>query len=274
MKILSFVTATVIVSFSALTAAAAADCKPAHQFPTVTSGTLTVAAYELPPFSSVKNGEFNGIDPDIVREIVGMECLKVEVISLDPAAAIQAVLSGKADLTVGNWYRTAARAKVLSLSAPLYLDQMGVISKEGATKVSQLSGKKVGNIQGYLWYNDIAKLFGDSAITYPNSVNMAQDLAAGRIDAGFESYVVGKEAQKNGAYGGMKVEIIEPDDSVAASKEPAQSNFPHTKDNPKLTDALKDDINALHANGKIGEILKKYGLDPSGANTGEPRVIQ
>ena len=34
------------------------------------------------------------------------------------------------------------------------------------------------------------------------------------------------------------------------------------------------DINKLHESGKIAEILKKYGLDPSAAETGAPRLIQ
>ncbi|RRH87138.1 hypothetical protein EH240_36430 [Mesorhizobium tamadayense] len=55
---------------------------------------------------------------------------------------------------------------------------------------------------------------------------MAQDLAAGRIDVAFESYVVGLEAQKSGAYPGMKVKIIEPDKRIAASVEPGQAKLP------------------------------------------------
>jgi polar amino acid transport system substrate-binding protein len=254
--------------------ATAQECKPAHQVSTVSPGILTVAAYELLPFISVKDGGFGGIDSEIVRQIVAMECLKVEVLSLDPAAVIQAVLSGKADIAVGNWYRTAARSKVLNLSAPLYLDQMGVISKEGLSKVSEIQGKKVGNIQGYLWYGETQKLFGENAISYPNTVNMAQDLAAGRIDVGFESYTVALEAQKNGAYPGMKIKIIEPDKRIGASIQPAQSTFPYTKDNQKLGAALDADIQKLHETGKIAEILTKFGLGPSGAETGPPRLIQ
>jgi polar amino acid transport system substrate-binding protein len=267
------IAAAMVLTLTGFTASAQ-ECKPAHQVSTVSPGTLTVAAYELLPYISVKDGGFGGIDADIVREIVAMECLKIEVLSLEPAAVIQAVLSGKADLAVGSWYRTAARAKVLNLSAPLYLDQMGVISKEGFSNVSEIQGKKVGNIQGYLWYGEIQKIFGENAVSYPNTVNMAQDLAAGRIQVGFESYIVGLEAQKNGAYPGMKIKIIEPDKRIGASIQPAQSAFPYTKDNQKLGAALDADIQKLHETGKIAEILKKYGLDSSGAETGPPRLIQ
>jgi polar amino acid transport system substrate-binding protein len=250
------------------------DCKPAHKFTTITPGTLTVGAYELPPFISVKDGVFGGIDSDIVREIAAMECVKIDVLSLDPAALIQAVLAGKADIATGDWYRTAARAKVLNLSAPLYVDQMGIISKNGVSKISDLEGKKVGNVQGYLWYDDVAKTFGDNAVPYANSTSMSADLAAGRIEGAFESYVVGLEAQKKGAYAGLKVAIIAPDKRIAASTEPGQSNFPYAKANTSLGAALDADIAELHKNGKIADILKKYGLDPSGADTGAARLIQ
>jgi polar amino acid transport system substrate-binding protein len=273
MKFTSLIAAAVLAPLVAA-GAYAQDCKPAHEFTTVTPGKLTVAAYELMPYISVKDGVFGGIDSEIVKEIAKMECLEIEMLSLDPAAVINAVLAGKADMAVGDWYRTEARSKVLDLSAPLYLDQMGIISKDGVAKISDLKGKKVGNVQGYLWYDDVAKVFGDNAVSYNNAVSVSADLAAGRIDGAFESYVVGLEAQKSGAYAGLQIKVVEADDRVGASTEPGQANFPYTKGNTTLGAALDADIAELHKNGKIAEILKKFGLDPSGADTGAPRLIK
>lgn len=252
----------------------AQDCTPAHTFPTVTPGTLTVGAYELLPFISVKDGGFAGIDAEIVKEIAKMECLEVKVVALDPAALIQAVIAGQTDMAVGNWYRTAKRAEVVNLSAPNYLDQMGIVSKDGITKVSEAEGKKVGTVQGYLWTEDVQKVYGDNATIYPTTVGMAQDLAAGRIDVGFESYTVVKEAQKTGAFEGLEVKVIEGDERIPASQEPGQSNFPHTLGNDAMTAALADDVAALRASGRLAEILVAAGLDASAAETGEPRVIK
>src|SRR4051812_3078853 len=210
-------------------AASAQDCKPAHTFNTIAAGELTVAAYNLLPFISVKDNSFSGVDADIINDIAKKECLSVKVVALDPAAMIQSVISGQTDIAVGDWYRTAARAEVLNLSAPIYVDQMGIVSKEGFTKASQADGKKVGTVQGYLWTADVQAAFGANATVYPNTVAMAQDLEASRIDVGFESYVVVKEAQKADAYKGMTVAVIEPDPRIAASQQPGQSNFPHTK---------------------------------------------
>ncbi len=255
-------------------AALAQDCTPAHQFPTITAGTLTVGTYELLPFISTKDGGLSGVDAEITKEIAKMECLEIQTVALDPAALIQAVVAGQIDMTVGDWYRTAARAEVVSLSAPLYADQMGIISKEGFTKAAEAEGKKVGTVQGYLWSDDVKEVFGDDATLYPNTVGMAQDLAAGRLEVGFESYTVVKEAQKSGAYAGYEVKVIEADDRIPATTEPGQSTFPHTKGNDAMTKALDEDIASLRKSGRLAEILVAAGLDASAAEPGEPRLIK
>lgn len=272
MKLTTLTTAMALALASGV--AFAQDCTPAHEFPTVSPGVLTIGTYELLPFISTRDGGFSGIDAEIALEIAKMECLDIETVALDPAALIQAVVAGQIDMTVGDWYRTAARAKIVNLSAPLYLDQMGIVSKDGISKVSEAEGRTVGNIQGYLWTDDVQKVFGDSAKTYPNTVGMVQDLAAGRIDVGFESYTVVKEAQKTGAYAGFEVKVVDPDDRVAATMEPGQSTFPHTKGNDAMTAALDADIAALRASGRLAEILVAAGLDASAAEPGEPRLIE
>ena len=265
-----------ILSLLSLTAvgAAAQNCKPAHEFKTVTAGALTVAGYELLPYSSLEVGnKLGGVDGEIIDQIATKECLTVKLVAVDPAAVIQSVISGQADIAAGDWYRTAAREKVLGLSAPLYLDQMGIFSKEGFSKVAQLDGKRIGTVEGYLWVADLKKVFGSALQTYPSPVNLAQDMAAGRIDVAIDSYAVGIEAQKKGGYTGVKIMVAEPDDRVAASRQPGQANFPYTKNNSELGAALASDIVDLHKSGAIAEILKKHGLSPSAADVGEARVI-
>jgi polar amino acid transport system substrate-binding protein len=47
-----------------------------------------------------------------------------------------------------------------------------------------------------------------------------------------------------------------------------------SKKNDAMLAAFDEDIKLLHDNGKIAEILKNNGLDPSAAETGEPRLIE
>lgn len=255
--------------------AAAQDCTPKHRFATVEAGTLTVAVTTYAPHSFIDDsGNMKGIDGDIAAEFAKRECLKVKAVAVDPAAAIQYVLSGQADITTGDWYRTAERAKVMSLSAPLYTDQMGIYSKEDFKNVSDLEGKQVGTVQGYLWVADLKTLLGGSLKLYPNSVNMQQDLKSGRIDVAVDGYSTGVVAAQKGALGDIKVNVAAPDDRVKATKEAAQAAFPYSFNAKELGVALDAGIAEMQADGTIVTVLKSYGLDGTAADTGAPRLVE
>jgi polar amino acid transport system substrate-binding protein len=256
-------------------APARADCTPKHTFTTVEAGYLTVAPGTYPPYSFVDpSGELQGIDGDIVKEIAAMECLKVKAIPVDPAAALQYVISGKAELTTGDWYRTEARNRVTTLSAPLYLDQMAVYSRAGIDTVDGFIDQPVGSTQGNLWIPDVKKLLGEKLKLYPVSVAALQDLEAGRINVVLDGYSVGVLAQKQGQMKDIVIKVIKPDPRVGASMEAGQGTFPMYKGNDALHAAVDADIAELHANGTIAKILVKFGLDPSAADTGAPRLIK
>jgi polar amino acid transport system substrate-binding protein len=256
-------------------AAFADDCKPAQKFTTISPGKVTVAIYEYPPFTTATpEGVIGGVDSDIVERFAAANCLTVAPVVVDPAATIQYVVSGKADVAVGDWYRTAERAKVMGLSYPTYLDQMGIYSKTGISKVQDLIGKKVGTVSGFLWVAELQKLLGSDLHLYPNPVALAQDLENGRIEAGVDSYATGIYAQKKGGYPGIEIKVAQPDERVQASTQAAQANIIYSKSNPDFGAALDDEIKLLHQNGQLAEILKSYGLDPSGADVGAPRVVK
>ena len=267
--------ASVAVIGTMATMAHAQECTPAHTFPTVEAGKLTVAIYEYPPFSTVTaDGQIGGVDSDIVKAIAKADCLEIVPVSVDPAATIQYVVSGKADVAVGDWYRTEERARVMGLSWPTYLDQMGIYSKDGLSKIEDLLGKKVGTVSGFLWVTDLQALLGSDLQLYPNPVALAQDLAAGRVEVGVDSFGTGVFAQAKGGYEGIQIKVAEPDDRVQASIQAAQAAIIYSLDNPEFGAALDAGIQAMHASGELAEILKANGLDPSGADVGEPRLVK
>ena len=207
-------------------AASAQSCTPAHKIDTTVSpGKLTVAIYEYPPFA-VTSPELGGVDGEIVKAVAKMECLTVVPVVVDPAATVQYVLSGKADVAGGDWYRTAKRAEVLGLSYPTYLDQMGVYSKDGVSTVAAMIGKQVGTVSGFLWVAELQKLLGANLHLYPNPVGLAQDLEAGRVQIGVDSYGTGAYAQKKGGYPGIVIKVAEPDTRVQSSIQAAQGEHP------------------------------------------------
>jgi polar amino acid transport system substrate-binding protein len=264
------------ILFILLSGNAMADgCKPAHEFSSITPGTLTIVAHEYMPFSGKsEDAAIKGIDGDIVKAIATKECLKLDVSIVDASAVIQSVSTGKADFGIGDWQRTVARAKVLGLSGPLYTDQMGVISADGVDTIPALQGKKVGVVAGSYWNADLKKYLGSSLTIYPNPVAMAQDLSAKRIDIGIDSYLTAAYNQKSAGYRGFKVLPIKPDASVPASLSPSQAGFPYQKTNSALGEAISADIAEMQKTGEIARIIQSYGLQPSAANVGEPRLVQ
>lgn len=255
--------------------AQAEDCKPQFTFPTVEDGVITIAATTYAPYSYIdKDGSMKGVDGAIAEEVAKLACLKVKAIASDAGSGIQSVIARKADITTGDWYRTAERARVVLLSAPLYVDQMAVYSKGGFTKFSDIEKGTVGSVQGNLWINDLRAIIGENLKLYPDSIAMQQDLVAGRIDAAVDGNSIGVVAQAQGGLSGIQIKVIEPDPRIGASQEAGQGTFPISKKNPELLAGFDGAIKILHENGKIAEILSSYGLDPTAAETGAPRLIE
>ncbi len=246
----------------------AAGCEPAHKFKTVQDGVLTVASFDILPYTQVVGSDLKGADGDIVKEIAKLECLQLKAVNSTAAASIPMVQSGRADLTAADWYRTKDRSKVVALSAPVYADQMGLVSKDGVTTVEQLEGLKVGTVDGYLWVDALRDYLGSGLKTYANTPNLYGDLKAGRIDVVVDSVAAGNYNAK-----GFKVEVAEPSDAVPVTQAPGQSNFPMSKKNPDLVKAVDEDIATLRENGTLAKILEKHGMDPSAAEPGEPRLL-
>lgn len=252
----------------------AADCE--KQIQTIDQGKLTVAGYDYPPFSNTtSDGKLGGIDFEIVKRAAAENCLEVVPVAMDPAATIQAVIAGKADVAIGSWNRTEKRAQVLDISAPTYLDPMGIFSKDGVDTVESFIGKKVGTVTGYLWVGELQKLLGPDLKLYPTPVALAQDLEAGRIDIAADGYNSGAYIQKTtNGYKGIIIKLAKPDDRVTASALPAQAGVLYTKGNASLGEALDASINKQHEDGSIVKALEAAGFDKAVGDVGEPRMVK
>jgi polar amino acid transport system substrate-binding protein len=158
----------------------------------------------------------------------------------------------------------------VNLSAPLYLDELGVIAKEEITTVDQFKGKKVGTVDGYMWVGDLRKLLGSELKVYPSSVELKQDVEAGRLDIGIDAYGTALYYFKDSQF---KVTTVRPDAAIAATVQPAQTTFPYNKELTGLGQALDAEIQKLHSSGRMTQILTQHGMPVSAAEVGEPRLI-
>ena len=233
-----------------------------------------MSVYSYPPYGYESGGKLAGVDGAILNDIAAMECLKVKPVPVAAAAAIPDVQTGRADTTMGDWYRTVPRSKVVILGAPVYSDVMGLVSKSGLSKISELKGKTVGSVLGFLWDADLTKLLGGSMKLYPTDEAAYADLKAGRIQVVVDTPGASLfELKTEGMTGAYVFKQVAPDPAVAATVHAAQSMYPVNKNNPGLYAAMAADIAKLRANGTIAKVLSANGFPAASANPGPPAML-
>ncbi|MDA9017239.1 transporter substrate-binding domain-containing protein [Actinomycetota bacterium] len=256
------------------TATDTADCVPAHAgLATVDAGFLTVAAYEYPPFASIDGESITGAEGEILNAIAALECLDVKVQPGSGAAMIPAIESGRADTTMGSWYRTAERAKIVLLSEPVIIDQLTLISVDGVDTIEGLVGKKVGSTLGFLWNEDLENVVGDDLSLYETTQSMYADLASGRIDVIVDTYPSAQSALAVTPVEGAASVVPAPDERVLSTTKPGQTNFPVNLDNPDLVAAINDNLNTLRADGTLESIAVEWGFSPTAVAVTEPNLL-
>lgn len=252
----------------------AEGCVPAHPgLTTVQEGSLTVAAYEYPPFSAIDGTMLSGAEGEILNAIAELECLDVIVQPGAAAAMIPSIESGRADTTLGSWYRTAARAEIVLLSDPVIIDQLTLISVEGVDSVEGLVGKKVGSTLGFLWNEDLEKLLGGDLSLYETTQALYADLASGRISVVVDTFPSGKAALETTPIDGAQFKVPAPDDRVVSTTKPGQTNFPVNLSNPGLQQAINENLKTLRDSGKLAEIAEKWGFSPTAVEETEPNLL-
>lgn len=251
-----------------------ADCVPAHDgLETVESGFLTVAAYEYPPFSAIDGERLSGAEGEILHEIAALECLEVKVQPGAAAAMIPSIESGRADTTLGSWYRTAERAEIVLLSDPVIIDQLTLISVDGVDTVEGMVGKKVGSTLGFLWNEDLEALLGGDLSLYENTQALYADLASGRIDVVVDTFPSGQAALENTPIEGAQFNVPPPDDRVVSTTMPGQTNFPVNLDNPGLQTAINENLATLRGDGTLVSIVEEWGFSPTSVEETEPNLL-
>lgn len=251
-------------------AATSADCVPAHAgLEPVAAGKLTVGTPVTPPYVLKTGDEIGGVDAEIIKEIAAMECLEVDWQEVTFAAGLQSLQSGRVDTSMGGIYRTSERAQLLDLGATAYRDGVALLSKEGYKSLSDLDGKKVGVIQGYLWNKDLEEALGSESIKqYQTSDALFNDLKAGRINVAVFTTAEAAYRLSQAPSGGFVSETFAPTEKVQATLEPGQVLLPHPKGADAMTKAFDENIQTLVASGRIGEILSEQKMDPALAGGG------
>jgi polar amino acid transport system substrate-binding protein len=149
-----------------------------------------------PPFEWQVNGEYKGIDIDLIRAIAKKEGFKIEIQSMDFKGIIPALQSKQLDISIAGMSITDERKKIIDFSDPYFDAGLSVVVKDDNSAIksaSDLSGKKIAVKKGtsgaqYAVDNFTSK--GATIIQFDSSPAMFEEVKTGRADALIEDFPV------------------------------------------------------------------------------------
>lgn len=202
-----------------------------------------------------KDGNFVGIDMDLLNAIAEDQGFEIELQVLGFNAAVQALDVGQADGVIAGMSITEERQLKFDFSDP-YFDSgvvMGVAKDNDEIKTYEdLNGKNVAiktGTEGATFAESIKDQYGFEVVYFSDSNSMYQDVVIGNSAACFEDYPVLGYAVTQDV--GLK---------IASEKEQGSSyGFAVRKgESQELLQMFNDGLKNLRDNGKYQEILDKY----------------
>ncbi|MCI6858044.1 MAG: transporter substrate-binding domain-containing protein [Eubacterium sp.] len=202
------------------------------------------------------NGEFVGIDVDILAAIAKDQGFKYELNSLGFDAAVAALESGQADGTIAGMSITDERKEKYDFSEAYYDSYVAVAAKDGGdvNSYADLNGKKVAaktGTQGADCAESLKDKYGFEITYFDDSATMYQDVLTGNTVACFEDQPVMAYGISQG--NGLKIIEEEKDDFSTPY------GFAVLKGkNAELLKMFNDGLKNIKEDGTYDEIVAKY----------------
>lgn len=199
-------------------------------------------------------GEFVGIDLDLLAAIAEDQGFEYELRSLGFNAAVTALEAGQVDGVIAGMSITEEREQKYDFSDPYYESKVGVGVKPdaGISSLEDLEGKQVvvkTGTMGSMYAEEIKDEYGFDVKVVEDSSTMYQDVQTGNSVAVFEDYpVLQYEISR-----GMNLETIH------ESEEGNEYGFATMKGKqPELVEKFNTGLQNLKDSGKYDEIIKTY----------------
>ncbi|MFL2029225.1 amino acid ABC transporter substrate-binding protein/permease [Loigolactobacillus zhaoyuanensis] len=218
---------------------------------TYTIGTdITYAPFDF----QGANGQYTGIDIDLIKAIAKAENIKIQLKPVGFNAAVQAVEANQMDGVIAGMTITNERKQQFDFSDPYYYagEVMAVTKDSKIKSFKDLRGKhvalKVGT-QGAAYAKSIQKKYGFTITEFDQSNDMYNDVVTGNSAAAFEDYPV----MAYGIQNGIDLKIV--------TKPAAGGNYAFAVkkgENPELLTKFNKGLKTLKKNGQYDKIIAKY----------------
>jgi polar amino acid transport system substrate-binding protein len=222
-------------------------------------GELVVATeMQFPPFDFIENGNYRGVDRDLIDEVAKEMGVKVKYIDLPWTSVLPGLDAKKFDLCIAPVTITAERMKHYAFTVPI-ADATAALMKraddKSISKPEDIAGKTVGGQKGTAQVEQLrafsAKLPKPVTIKeYIDNNQSYADLAAGRLDASVNSL-------PNLAYAAQQradtFAVVNP-----AFGQPTYFSWVARLDDKTLVDAVNAALVKLDQDGRMAAIQKKW----------------
>ena len=204
-----------------------------------------------------ENGDFVGIDVDILNAVAADQGFNIEIQSLGWDAAVAAVQAGQADALMAGASITEERQASGWIFSDSYYDSSQIFTVKSDSDIASfedLEGKTVAvknGTEGAKFANSLMEEYGFSVDVYEDSPTMYQAVVLGQADACVEDKPIMADSIKTG---GLDLKIVEGMESDPAPYGMAIMN----EANQELLDMFNAGLADIKANGTYDEIIATY----------------
>ena len=214
-------------------------------------------------FLDEKTGEWTGLDGDIIKYIANM--LKIEKISVQTVTfdgLIPGLLDGRFGIVGDSIHYTKNRSKVVNFCWGTYYYAEGLVVPQGNPNklhsLADLKGFTCGTLLGTNYAEWLQAVPGVKFTGYKDWAQIIPELAIGRTDAAlFDQPVVATLMKQHPEW---KIELVEDYDPHTFKNPVGYSSYAFRQSDIQWLTAFSSAVQWMQYNGKMKEILSKWGL--------------
>ena len=214
-------------------------------------------------FLDPKTNEWTGLDGDVlhyVAKMLNIDKITVQTVTFD--GLIPGLLDGRFDIVGDSIHYTKNRSKVVNFCWGTYYYAEALVVPKGnphnLRQLADLKGYTVGTLLGTNYAEWVQAIPGVKFQGYKDWAQIIPELAIGRTDAAlFDQPVVAAQMKDHPEW---KIEMVEDYDPHTFKNPVGYSSYAFRQGGIEWVTAVSSAIQWMQYNGKMKEILSKWGL--------------